>query len=250
MLDVLKPFINLSNFFLAWTIFIVLSYVLKKQRVFKVSLFLGVSFFLLCSTNYIPKKLIRTIEEKYAVLNIQNLDTTKHYYIHVLGAGYSLDANLPAVSQLDTKTLARLTEGIRVFRQVPYATLITSGYSSLGLQSQASVAKQAAIELGVPEAQIQMLETPSTTLEEVQAFKDKFGLSVTVIIATDATHMPRAMKIYRAAGYEPIAAPTNFRVKFGPNSYHGVTLPSIRSMQIMENWIIEILAGWKLHLES
>jgi uncharacterized SAM-binding protein YcdF (DUF218 family) len=95
-----------------------------------------------------------------------------------------------------------------------------------------------------------MLETPSTTLEEVQAFKDKFGLSVTVIIATDATHMPRAMKIYRAAGYEPIAAPTNFRVKFGPNSYHGVTLPSIRSMQIMENWIIEILAGWKLHLES
>ena len=60
--------------------------------------------------------------------------------------------------------------------------MVTSGYSSLELQSQASVAKKAAIELGVPEDQIRMLESPSTTFEEAQAFKDTFGINKEVII--------------------------------------------------------------------
>ena len=57
------------------------------------------------------------------------------------------------------------------------------------------------MELGVPADKIQMLETPTTTLEEVQAFKDKFGKNKNVIVATDAAHMPRAMQMYKAAGY-------------------------------------------------
>ncbi|MDZ7613004.1 MAG: hypothetical protein U5K51_04315 [Flavobacteriaceae bacterium] len=35
---------------------------------------------------------------------------------------------------------------------------------------------------------IHMLETPSTTWEEVLAFKEKFGAGKQVIVATDASH--------------------------------------------------------------
>jgi uncharacterized SAM-binding protein YcdF (DUF218 family) len=182
------------------------------------------------------------------VLNIESLDTSQNYYIHVLGAGYDLDKNLQATSQLDLKTLGRLTEGIRVFLKLPRAILVTSGYSAVGLESQASVARRAAIALGVPAERIQLLETPATTLEEVRAFKKKFGKNKQVIIATDASHMPRAVQMYRAAGFFPIAAPTNFKVKFDSNNYHGFTFPNVASFQMMNEWLRAELAmvKWKI----
>ena len=81
------------------------------------------------------------LEDQYEVIDLEKLDTSKPYYIHVLGAGYDLDKRLQATSQLDLKTLGRLTEGIRVFRKLPNALLVTSGNSAVGLESQASVAK-------------------------------------------------------------------------------------------------------------
>ena len=195
-----------------------------------------------------PKRLIMNLEDQYEVIELEKLDTSKPYYIHVLGAGYDLDKRLQATSQLDLKTLGRLTEGIRVFRKLPNAVLVTSGNSAVGLESQASVAKRAALELGVPADKIQMLETPTTTLEEVLAFKYKFGKNKNVIVATDAAHMPRAMQMYRAAGYEPVAAPTNFKVKFDTNNYHGISWPNVGSFQMMNEWLHEMLARikWKV----
>ena len=81
------------------------------------------------------------LEDQYEVIDLEKLDTSKPYYIHVLGAGYDLDKRLQATSQLDLKTLGRLTEGIRVFRKLPNALLVTSGNSAVGLESQASVAR-------------------------------------------------------------------------------------------------------------
>ena len=250
MIDFLKSTLNLSNFFSLWAIFCLISYWFQKRKLFKWLVAIGLLLFLVSSTSYIPKKLVGNLESQYTVLEPNSLDSTKNYYIHVLGAGYTLDSRLPTTAQLDTKTLGRLGEGMRVFRQLPHATLVTSGYSSLGLESQASVARRAAMELGIPPDKIHMLETPSTTFEEVMAFKEKFGDNTNVIIATDATHMPRAMKMYKAAGYKPIAAPTNFKVKYGPNNYNGFTMPKAGSIQIMNSWMREELAELKWVFEG
>ncbi|MFN2262606.1 MAG: YdcF family protein, partial [Psychroflexus sp.] len=160
------------------------------------------------------------------------LNPNETYHIHVLGAGYNLDPNLPALTQLENSTLTRLNEGIRIFRQLPNSILVTSAYSKYDLESQASVARKAAIELGVSPERIRMLETPSTTLEEAEAFQSKFGASTQVIIATDAMHMPRAMQIYRDLGYQPIAAPTNFKVHFGPKASNGLAWPNYHSFKL------------------
>ena len=248
MLDFLKSTLNLTTFFSLWAIFCFISYVFKKRSLFKWSVGFGLLFFLVCTTSYIPKRLIMNLEDQYEVIDLEKLDTSKPYYIHVLGAGYDLDKRLQATSQLDLKTLGRLTEGIRVFRKLPNAVLVTSGNSAVGLESQASVAKRAALELGVPADKIQMLETPTTTLEEVLAFKNKFGKNKNVIVATDAAHMPRAIQMYRAAGYKPVAAPTNFRVKFDTNNYNGISWPNVGSFQMMNDWIRAEMAmvKWKM----
>jgi uncharacterized SAM-binding protein YcdF (DUF218 family) len=226
---------------------IFLCYVLKKKKLFRWSLFVGIIFFLVCSTNYIPNNLIRGFEKQYPVLIPLSLDPNKHYNIHVLGSGYKLDNNLPAIAQLKTSALVRLSEGIRIYNLLPRKTLVTSGYSALNLESQASVSRRAAIELGVSPQKIKMLESPTTTQEEMLAFKDNFGKNANVILVTDAQHMPRAMRIYQAEGFDPIPAPTNFKVKFGPNSYNGFSLPNFSSMQLMQEWFREFLATLKFH---
>ena len=160
MIDFIKSTLNLATFFSLWAIFCFMSYVFKKRSLFTWLLGIGMLFFLVCTTSYVPKRLIMNLEDQNEVIDLEKMDTSKPYYIHVLGAGYDLDKRLQAISQLDLKTLGRLTEGIRVFQKLPNAVLVTSGNSAVGLESQASVAMRAAMELGVPADKIQMLETP------------------------------------------------------------------------------------------
>ena len=231
MMEFIKSLPTLSNLFFIW----VLLYLWLRFRTFKFQrlvLITGSICLLICITSYVPKLIVTTIEKHYSVLDPQALDQDKTYFIHVLGAGYNLNPDLPALTQLGSTSLSRLSEGIRVFRLLDKPVLVTSAYSKYGLESQASVTRKAAIELGVSPQHIRMLENPSTTLEEAQAFKSRFGTSAQVIIATDAMHMSRAMDIYRDLGYQPIAAPTNFQVHFGPKAYNGLSMPSYQSFQL------------------
>jgi len=231
MMEFIKSLPTLSNLFFIW----VLLYLWLRFKTHKFQRFVlitGSMCLLICTTSYVPKLLVTTIEKHYSVLNPQALDQNETYFIHVLGAGYNLNPDLPALTQLESTSLSRLNEGVRIFRLLAKPILVTSSYSKYSLESQASVTRKAAIELGVSPQHIRMLENPSTTLEEAQAFKSRFGTSAQVIIATDAMHMSRAMDIYRDLGYDPIAAPTNFQVHFGPKSYNGLSMPNYQSFQM------------------
>lgn len=203
------------------------------------------SFFLVCATSYFPKYLIKKYENKYAITDVSLLDKNKTYYLHVLGAGYSLDTRLSATKQLSDVTLSRLIEAIRISKMLPNYKIVGSGYSSLGLESQASIVKRAAIELGVPYDKIEMLTIPSNTAEEVAAFVCQFGIHKNVIVVSDAMHLPRALMLYQKKGINAIPAPTNFKVKQGINDYNGITFPSISSLDLMNEYLREQLKYWK-----
>lgn len=199
----------------------------------------------MCTTSYLPKCLVKKHENKNSIINPNLIDTNKTYYLHVLGAGYSLEKRLSATKQLSDVTLTRLIEAIRISKLLPNYIIVSSGYSSLGLESQASVVKRAAIELGVPFDKIEMLTTPSNTTEEVAAFVCQFGIHKSVIVVSDAMHLPRAIMLYQKKGINAIPAPTNFKVKQGINDYNGVTLPSISSIDLMNEYLREQLKYWK-----
>lgn len=240
-----QEMISLSTFFLLGIFFVGFRIYKKGWSSNRFLLFVVGLFFLMATTKWIPAKLVAQYESQVTVCQPQLLDTTPTYYIHVLVAGYSLDPKLPATSQLESTTLTRLVEGIRIARKLPHYKLVTSAYSKYGLESQASVAKRAAIDLGIPSQNIEMLTTPSNTAEEVEAFVKKFGTTKKVIVVSDALHLPRALMLYQKAGIKAISAPSNFLLKQGPNDYNGITLPSYKSLSLINNYFRERLKYWK-----
>jgi len=192
---------------------------------------------LLCATTWLPSQLVKQYEAQINVCQPQALDTTQTYYIHVLGAGYALDPRLPPTAQLNQVTLARLVEGIRIAKKIPHYTLVTSAYSSLGLEPQASVAKRAAIDLGIPPQNIKMLTTPSNTSEEVQAFVNQFGKNKNVIVGSDAMHLPRAKMLYAKHSIQAITAPSSYKVLAGDNNYNGIHFPNLASIDLMNQYL-------------
>lgn len=240
-----QEMISLSTFFLLGIFFVGLRIIKKGWHPNRFLIYIGVLLLLMVTTRIVPKKLIAHYESQVAICHPKLLETTQTYYIHVLGAGYSLDPRLPATSQLEPTTLTRLVEGIRIARQLRYYKLVTSAYSKYGLESQASVAKRAAIELGIPSQNIEMLTTPSNTSEEVAAFVKQFGNKKNVIVVSDALHLPRAVMLYQKAGIKAIPAPANFLVKQGPHEYNGLAFPSLSSLNLMNGYLRERLKYWK-----
>lgn len=221
-------------------------YKLGKRRVALIFLILTVTTFLLFSTAYLPAYVTRKLESRYQLFDPAALhDTTKAVYIHVLGAGYTADNRLVPLQQLSSPTLARLTEGIRIMNLLPNSKLITSGYAASGTKSLAEIAALAAGSLGVRPQKIDTLSTATTTLEEAQACKAKYGTDINLILVTDALHMPRAMAFFTDEGFHPIPAPTNYLMKDDEN-LSLPWLPSNDNMLLMDR----ILREWFAQLKN
>jgi uncharacterized SAM-binding protein YcdF (DUF218 family) len=183
------------------------------RRIYFFASILGVYAFLI-TTPILTERITAYLEDQYPPMNITNLDTSRGYNIIVLGGGMGYDDRLPATSLLEPVMLARLVEGIRLTRKLPYSRLITSGYSSIGRKPQGEVAREAAILLGIPDSIVFAQGTPSNTLEEAAAYKKVWGTRTPLIISTSAIHIPRAVYIFKRAGVEEvIAAPTHYKIK-------------------------------------
>ena len=243
MLSLLKTLPDVSLYFIIWGL---TAYWFKRKKYKFSSLYIiiGVALLLVCSTSYIPKKLIYSIENTYAPIDLKQLNEAETYYIHVLGAGASLDYRLPSSMNLNSETLSRLVEGIRIYNHLENGVLVTSASGKKGFKSQAKISKETAASLGVHEEDVKMLETPTTTLEEAIAFKEKFGTEKKVILVTSALHLPRAVEIFKDQGLNVIPAPSGYIYKEGPNIYNGITFPSFKSIELMNVYHRAKLKEW------
>ena len=212
-LSAIKDQVNILTLLMAFFLLACFFIKLKRRRAAIRLLVADLIIFLMVSTAYLPQYLADRLEKQYSPLNVSNVNAGQSpIYIHVLGSGYSLDSALPATARLGLTAQGRLAEGIRLYRQIDNCILITSAGSLRNMETQAAVARNAAILLGVDSSKIAKLDTPNTTLEEAAAIAKLAGNNATVIVVTDAMHMPRAMKFFKAAGLTPIAAPTNYRI--------------------------------------
>jgi uncharacterized SAM-binding protein YcdF (DUF218 family) len=142
----------------------------------------------------------------------------------------------------------RLAEGIRLFRQIDNSILVTSAGSLRNKETQAEVARKAAILLGVDSSRIITLNTPNTTMEEAGAIVKLVGTNASVIVVTDAIHMPRAMKFFKAAGLMPLAAPTNYRIHAAVMGLGIKWWPSLGNIGLMDIVLHEFLGNIKAGL--
>ena len=125
-------------------------------------------------------------------------------WIVILGGGNVEDSALPPLQQLSPASASRLGEGLRLHRLFPEAKLLLSG-GTVHSRTLASAAQS----LGEPRDRMELVPDVRDTEDEARAAHALLGQQRFVLV-TSATHMPRAMALFRKAGMNPIPAPADY----------------------------------------
>ncbi|AXG74302.1 hypothetical protein DVK85_08700 [Flavobacterium arcticum] len=232
----------LSPITLFWIAIVVafLLYKLKRKKATRVFLILAFLDMFLFSVSPLPIYLMKSLEQQHTSIKID-----KKLPVMILGGGNTNDDNLPDINKLSDVGLNRLAEGVRLYTKMGNTTIIVSGYSSKkNKPSQAEVMAKAALSLGVQAKDTIMLTKPVTTWNEAIEFKKRFGTKKKFILVTSASHMPRAMETFKKQGLHPIAAPTDFQIKKGPDTVLYNWWPSTSKIRYTEKALHEYIGMW------
>jgi uncharacterized SAM-binding protein YcdF (DUF218 family) len=247
----MKESASVLNVFLLLLLAAWIFYRFQKKKTAKFIVVSVLFLLILTATNYLPHYLAKNLEKQNPPLSISAIKNIRgKVYIHVLGSGYTPNKNIPPNAQIGLAALGRLAEAIRVYRLLDSAVIVCSGNGPVGaIESQAEVTKNAAVVLGIPPGNLGMLNTPSTTIEEAEALAQQYGKNIRVIIATDAIHMPRAIRFFKAAGFvNPLAAPTNFKAGESTEDNSLKWLPSMSNVALTNQVLHEYLGDIKAAL--
>jgi uncharacterized SAM-binding protein YcdF (DUF218 family) len=221
-------------------------YRFKKRKAATGFIILAAGLFYIFSTAWLPRYLAYRLETQYAPLKtLPAFDSNQKVYIHLLGSGYQTDERLPSTAKLCLVAQGRFTEAMRLYRQISNSVLVCSADGPAGMPTQAMIAKEAAIEMGADSSRIITLNTPGTTKEEAEDLAKAVGTKATVIVVTDAIHIPRAMRFFKEVGFSPIAAPANFKALNGSLGVPFKWWPSEENIYITNRVLHEYFASMK-----
>lgn len=173
---------------------------------------LGIGY--LGCTSLVGDALLGPLERRYPPLDLDALPEDTAYVV-VLGSGYAPVDHIPVTAALNEDGLARVVEAIRISRRLRASRLVLSGGADPGDTPSAYGYAKLAADLGVDVPRAQVLSTPLDTGQEARAISTLIGRAPFILV-TSAYHMPRAMRLMRQAGLEPIPAPTGQRVDVPP----------------------------------
>lgn len=208
-------------------------------------------WFLIIITSPVSKWLAAPLENYAPPLKVAGhpVKTVDSVAIVVLGAGFTNDTSLQPIHQLLGTVRGRLVEGYRVYRKLPQALFVTSGPCTNEVTAQGEMVGHAAVQLGVDPQDTVHLTRPFNTRSEAQYFAERLPEVDTVIVATNALHMKRALFWFRHYGKFPIPAPTNFKLKtdaFDPDPFFSVGLNNMNLMaKALHEYAGLCYAKWK-----
>ncbi len=165
-------------------------------------------------------------------------------YVVVLGGWHEEDERVPVTSVLSSYSTARLLEGIRIYDLNKSSRLYLSGYTGLnGRISNAQAMKNLAEVLGVPEHDMLLAASPRDTHEEAIQVKTVLGTAPFALV-TSASHMKRAMALFRKQGLAPVAAPTDYLAKDNGKRTWAYYVPGASALRTSERAIHEYVGYW------
>lgn len=223
----MKIFVNPLLWFIIIQL-VILVFLLCRDDKFKrlsVYLLLGLTFALTLfslpiTTDLLANSLTLTLEKPM---------TNKPDYIFTLGGGYHIGTSMED-DFLSEESYRRVQTATTLWKQYPHATLVVSGGSSeKGRQSKrlAQLMKQAAIQRGVPAAQI-LIEPHSFNTREhpIEALKlPNVNPDTPIVVVTSVWHLRRAKqefnRYFKNAWYysAPLKTDPITWKDFLPNSY-------------------------------
>ncbi len=212
-------------------------YFLNKSNDKKAKFFLGSSIFLLLFLSYPPigNGLIQQLENQYPKYS----DKHPVKYIHILGGGHHDNDEWPLSAQIDNASLKRTIEAISIYKKLsnPDIKLIFTGYAGPNNNTPNAEINAAIARLsGVENKSMVVNGKPKDTADEAIFAKSIIGNNAFILV-TSASHMPRAVKLFKKLGMNPIPAPTDFHSKNKPL----LSAPNIGSLQKSRIAIHELL---------
>jgi uncharacterized SAM-binding protein YcdF (DUF218 family) len=218
----------------------------KKQKVGKRLVTLAGVLIFLFGSPYFSGLLLRPLESRYPPLAIKagngaSLGLSEVKFIVVLGGGVSYDNTHPDRFQLTEASILRLMEGVRVSRDLNGCKLIFSGGPGRGgVISTAQAMAQLAQELGVGRQYV-ILEPQVRDTEEEAMQIGPIVRGQPFILVTEASHMPRAMALFRKQGTHPVADPIDFRASPDEPTMMNTVFPNAAAFYGSERAIYEYL---------
>ena len=218
----------------------------RKQKTGKALVGLAGVLLFVFSSHFFSHVLIEPLEERYPSPFISFgapvPDAVKQAkFVVVLGSVINPDAQRPVEVDLGSEAVARLVEAVRVSKMLHCCKLVLSGVPAAdGFPATSQIMGEIAEELGVS-GQDMILETHSSdTEEEAQLIAPIVG-QAPFILVTEASHMPRAMALFRKQGTHPIADPTDFRTS--PDESMGLPelIPDAEDLRGSERAVYEYL---------
>jgi len=174
----------------------------KRARLGQVMVALSLLVLGVLSSGPVSNGLARALEQQYPAFPGDSVA-----YVVVLGSGHDSDPLLPASARLTDQGLYRVAEGVSIAVAQPWAQLVFSGYGGRDPVPGAQVAAETAIALGFPEGRITIEPRPNSTAQEAEYLEPMLQGHAFALV-TSATHIPRAVALFRARGLSPIPAPT------------------------------------------
>lgn len=187
-------------------LFALLCFFMRYRRTGTLTALLSFVILLIFSTGPLPHYLLNSLSAPYQPLT-QYPSNIK--FIVVLGGGNKLDGNYPPIMRLNSSTLSRLLEGIRLHKNIPNSQLILSGGKAISNTADALLMEQSALMLGVSKNNIKVESHSQDTFKEVLLLKEMIGTKPFILV-TSSYHMKRAMLLFHQHNMNPIAAPTQF----------------------------------------
>jgi len=192
----------------------------------------------LASTSLVGNALISPLEHEYPTFAPAQALGARD--IVVLGSGYEPRDDIPVTGALDADSLARIVEGVRLARLRPGSRLIVSGGAPPGFTPSALGYARLATDLGIRQS---ALVVTDRALDTAQEARDIFALvgRAPFILVTSAYHMPRAMRLMRRAGADPLPAPTGQMLHAPEGAERVGLLPGSRGLHKTEAALHEYL---------
>lgn len=166
----------------------------------------------------VSNSLVSYLENQHPVVQTLPADT---HSILVLGAGHSWAQDRPPNSMLSATALSRITEGVRLWKQSPNTTLVTSGAKFHSVIAHAEVAANMALASGVAANKIVRFTDTLDTAQEVMQLvahvnENPVEGKTRIVIVSSATHLPRAALMTSQFDIPYTLAPADFIYKESP----------------------------------
>ncbi len=173
----------------------------------------AVSLMLLCGVLPVGRLMLRPLEDRFPPPDLQGVAPAG---IVVLGGAIdqSIGASRGQVTLGDAAT--RITAGVVLARRFPEARLVYTGGSNAlvsDIGGEAEDAKRLWTDLGVDPRRIAIEDQSRNTDENARFSRDLLHPrpGERWLLVTSAYHMPRAIGLFRAAGFDVVAYPVDYR---------------------------------------